>query len=75
MVHAIDETPFAKHRGGDHWYAPLPITTNALSTLVCTITHNYKCSAIYGSLFTVTPPVLLTPLPCAYVYVAFLSTV
>ena len=22
-----DETPFAKHRGGDHWVCPLPIIT------------------------------------------------
>jgi|GEM_PF-2195440 len=34
MVHANDETPFAKHRGGDHWYAPLPINTGALCSLL-----------------------------------------
>ena len=41
MVHANDETPFAKHRGGDHWYAPLPINTGALCSLLFALCHTH----------------------------------
>ena len=69
MVHANDETPFAKHRGGDHWYAPLPIITDALLAI------NHQAPShlriwLPTSRPTIARPILRSAIDCLLQYIA-----